>query len=174
MKKLCFVLCAAWLVASCGLIDSEKVRSADFTTTGCASETKSGLYNADSKLILDYTSDGLLVTRKNAEMNCAIKDGGIACDVSIEGHVIKYKVHQKSDLSANCICLVKEMSSIVTGLKFGENYTLYYWCMDERPLVAIDFTYTTGLKMVLDPDLYYAPLVDNGDGTWSPDVTVWR
>ena len=46
--------------------------------------------------------------------------------------------------------------------------------MDERPLVAIDFTYTTGLKMVLDPDLYYAPLVDNGDGTWSPDVTVWR
>ena len=107
-------------------------------------------------------------------MNCAIKDGGIACDVSIEDHVIKYKVHQKSDLSANCICLVKEMSSVVTGLKEDTNYTLYYWCQDEMPLVAIDFTYKKGFRMSLDTDLYEAPLVDNGDGTWSPDVPAWR
>jgi hypothetical protein len=41
------------------------------------------------------------------------------------------------------------------------------------PLVAIDFTYKKGFRMSLDTDLYKAPLVDNGDGTWSPDVPVW-
>ena len=98
-------------------------------------------------------------------MNCAIKDGGIACDVSVEGNIIKYKVHQKSEFFANCICLVKEMSSVVTGLKEGTNYTLYYWCVDEMPLTAIDFTYKKGFRMSLDTDLYKAPLIDNGDGT---------
>jgi hypothetical protein len=161
------------MVVSCGLIDGERLRSVEFTSTGCASETKSGLYDADSKLILDYTSDGVLVTRKNAEMNCAIKIDGIGCDVSVIDHIIKYKVYQKSEMYANCSCLVEEMASTVTGLDFGENYTLYYWCEGELPLVAIDFTYTTGLKMVLDPELYYAPLVDMGDGTWRADVPVW-
>lgn len=174
MKKLCLLLCAAWVVAGCSLIDGDRLHSVELTSTGCASETKAGSSEADSKLILKYTSEGLLVTRNNARMNCAIKDGGIACDVSVEGNVIKYKVHQKSELSANCICLVKEMSSVVTGLKEGTNYTLYYWCQYELPLVAIDFTYKKGFRMSLDTDLYEAPLVDNGDGTWSPDVPAWR
>ncbi len=174
MKKLCLLLCAAWVVAGCSLIDGDRLHSVELTSTGCASETKAGSSEADSKLILEYTSDGLLVTRNNARMNCAIKDGGIACDVSVEDNVIKYKVHQKSELSANCICLVKEMSSVVTGLKEDTNYTLYYWCQDEMPLVAIDFTYKKGFRMSFDTDLYEAPLVDNGDGTWSPDVPAWR
>ena len=173
MKKLCFVLFVAWIIAGCGLIDKDEVHSVDLISTGCASETRAGSSGDESKLILKHTSDGLLVTRKNARMNCAIKDGGIACEVSVSGNIIKYKVRQKSDMSANCICRVEEMSSVVTDLKEGANYTLYYWCQDEIPLVAIDFTYSKGLKMSLDTDLYKAPLVDMGDGTWRPDVPVW-
>ena len=173
MKKMCLLLCAAWVIAGCNLVDGDRLHSVELTSTGCASETKAGSSGADSKLILEYTSEGLLVTRSNAEMNCAIKNGGIACDVSVEDNLIKYKVHQKSELSANCICHVKEMSSVVTGLKDGTNYTLYYWCQDELPLVAIDFTYKKGFRMSLDTDLYKAPLVDMGDGTWRPDVPAW-
>ena len=174
MKKAYLVLGAVLLLVGCSRNEDVLPQSWDFINTGCASATKGGIYGAEPSLKLEYTPDGLLVTRKNAEMNCSIKMGGIGCDASVEGGMILYKTYEKNGPSANCICLVEEMSSTVSGLKEGVDYTLYYWCTSELPLVPIDFTYKEGFVMVIDPDLYAAPLVDNGDGTWSPDVHVWK
>lgn len=174
MKKIGFVLGILLLLTGCDQSEGGLPQSWDFVSTGCASATKAGMYGAESSLILEYTETGLLVTRKNAEMNCSIKKDGIGCDVSVEGGVILYKTYEKDGPTANCICLVEEMSSTVSGLKEGVEYTLYYWCTSELPLVPISFTYGKGFVMVIDPELYAAPLVDNGDGTWSPDVTVWK
>ena len=170
MKRVVFVLCAALFLEGCSWIGDAFPKSLDFVSSGCASETKGGLYDAESELMLKYTPEGLLVSRKNAEMNCAIKDGGIDCKVSVDRSVIKYMVRQKSELSANCTCLVKEMSSTISGLKEGSDYTFYYSCQDEAPLVPIDFTFKKGFVLVIDPELYAAPLVDMGDGTWGYDI----
>ena len=174
MRKICLVLGVVLLLSGCDRSEGGLPQSWDFISTGCASATKAGMYGAEPSLRLEYTETGLLVTRKNAEMNCSIKKDGIGCDASVEGGVILYKTYEKDGPTANCICLVEEMSSTVSGLTEGADYTLYYWCTSELPLVPIDFTYKEGFVMVIDPDLYAAPLVDNGDGTWSPDVHVWK
>ena len=160
-------------VSACGLSDGDRYDGEDFFHTGCASETKAGLNGAASELILEHTPKGLMVTRKNAEMNCAIKLDGIECEANVEGDAIGYYVHPKSEMSANCVCLVKEMLSTVTGLTEGNEYTLYYWCEGEGPLVPISFTYAKGFRMVIDPDLFQAEIVDIGDGTWRPNVPYW-
>ena len=170
MKKFVFVLCAALFLAGCSWVWDGFPESQDFVSSGCASETKAGLYDAESELMLKYTPEGLLVSRKNAEMNCAIKDGGIDCEVSVDRNVIKYIVRQKSELSANCTCLVEEMSSTISGLKEGSDYNFYYSCQGEAPLVPISFTYKKGFVLVVDTELYAAPLVDLGDGTWGYDI----
>ncbi len=174
MKKLYLVLSAVLLLAGCNQNEDGLPQSWDFISTGCASATKAGMYGAEPSLKLEYTPDGLLVTRKNAEMNCSIKYNGIGCDVQVDGDIILYKTYEKAGMTANCMCLVEEMSSTVSGLHEGNDYTFYYWCQSEMPLVPISFTYKEGFVMVIDPDLYAAPLVDNGDGTWSPDVHVWK
>ena len=155
-------------------MDGDTAVSYDFIHSGCAKTTKAGVYDADSELRLTYTPEGLLVTRKNAEVNCIIKNGGVLeCKVSVDAGTIGYQVVLDSDLSANCTCLVEEMSSTVEGLSEGTEYTLYYWCADELPLVPISFTFEKGLDMVVDTDLYTAELVEIEDGVWTANVPYW-
>ena len=169
MKKCHLALLTVLLLAGCSKEDLQLPLTGEIVSTGCASETKAGLFSkGEPRLILEYTPDGLRVTMKNAEMNCSIKNGGISCNVSVEGNVIRYAAYPTDGPTANCICLVEEMSSIVTGLKEGREYTIYYSCV--YALVPIDFTYRKGFRKVIDPDLYRAPLKDIGGGVWVPDI----
>ena len=169
MKKFCLALLAVLSLAGCSKDDLKLPLSGEIVSTGCASETKSGLFSrGEPKLILEYTPVGLRVTMKNAEMNCSIKNGGISCYVSVEGNVIHYSAYETDGPTANCYCQVEEMSSVVAGLKLGGEYTIYYSCV--YALVPIDFTYRKGFRKVIDPDLYRAPLKETGDGVWVPDI----
>ena len=150
MNKITFLLLGLALLAGCS--KSEANRSKDFTHTGCATatrsaETRAGWFGDDPSLLkLKYEDGGLRVTRTNATMNCSIKDGGIVCDVSIKGNVISYFVYEKDGPMANCICPVEEMSSVVTGLQEGKEYTLEYRC---RASATVSFTFKKSLIAVI-------------------------
>ena len=121
MKKLLLILLVLPVWAGCN--KSLLPKTDEFTHTGCATDagTRAGLSQSDvSLLILKYEDGNLRVTRTNATMNCAIKLNGIACDVSVQGNTIRYSVYEKDGPTANCMCRVEEMSSVVTGLKEGK------------------------------------------------------
>lgn len=153
MKQLTFLLIGLTLVAGCSKSDAN--RSKEFTHTGCANdtrtvETRSGLFGDEPSLLkLKYEDGGLRVTRTNATMNCSIKQNGIACDVSVNGDVINYYVYEKDGPVANCICPVEEMSSVVTGLQEGKEYTLEYRC---RASATVSFTFKKSLNKIIDLD----------------------
>lgn len=130
--------------------------SVEFTHTGCATQTKAWWDGgSSSELILEYTPDGLAVTRTNAQMNCSIKNGGISCDVSVSGDGILYRVYETDGPTANCFCLVELMTSTVTGLQEDREYVLYYACgYGGGFFVPINFRYHKGLRMVLDAAQY--------------------
>ena len=103
---------------------------------GCASAagTRAGSDDSDkSLLILKYEDGNLRVTRTNAMLNCVINIGEIICETAVEGDVIHYKVYeyQEDGLSANCMCRVAEMTSVVKGLEEGKEYTFDYYCSHE-------------------------------------------
>ena len=147
--KLSFFLLALALVAGCSKSDVQ--RSKEFAHTGCAYDTRVGGtradndYNEPSLLTLKYESGGLRVTRTNAWMNCSINNNGIACDVSVKGSVISYNVYEKDGPVANCICPVEEMSSLVTDLQEGKEYTLQYCYYS-----PITFTFKKGFHKIID------------------------
>lgn len=151
MKKLTFLLLGLALVAGCS--KTEANRSKEFTHTGCANdtraaETRAGFFEDEPSLLtLKYEDGDLRVTRTNAWMNCSIKMNGIVCDVSVKGSVITYQVNEKDGPVANCICPVKEMSSVVTGLQEGKEYTLNYCYYS-----PITFTFKKGLHKIIDLD----------------------
>lgn len=125
--------------------------SVEFTHTGCASETKSG-DGLKSELILEYTADGLAITRTHALMNCSLKEYGLTCEASVTGNVVHYSVYETAGPIADCICRVEQMSSTVTGLKEDVEYILEYTC--DGTFIPINFRYWKGLRMVLDADMY--------------------
>ena len=126
--------------------------SVEFTHTGCATQTKGWLNDSKSELILEYTAEGLSVTRTNAEMNCSIKDYGISCDVSVSGDGILYRVYETDGPTADCVCLVELMTSTITGLQENKEYVLHYSC--DGSYIPINFRYHKGLRMVLDAAQY--------------------
>ena len=147
--QLPVLLLGLTLVAGCSKSDVQ--RSKDFAHTGCANDTRASGTRADdsydepSLLTLKYENGGLRVTRTNAWMNCSIKNNGIACDVSVKGSVITYNVYEKDGPVANCICPVKEMSSLVTGLQEGKEYTLNYCYYS-----PVTFTFKKGFHKIID------------------------
>lgn len=133
-------------------------RSVEFTHTGCATQTKAWWDGGpSSELILEYTPDGLAVTRTNAQMNCSIKDYGISCEVSISGDEVFYHVYETAGPIANCICPVERMTSTVTGLQENKEYVLHYSC--DGSYIPINFRYHKGLRMVLDAAQYRDPVL---------------
>jgi hypothetical protein len=153
MNKITFLLLGLALLAGCSKSDAN--RSKGFTHTGCATvtrsaETRAGWFGDEPSLLkLKYEDGGLRVTRTNATMNCSINNGGIACDVSVKGNVISYIVYEKDGPMANCICPVEEMSSVVTGLQEGKEYTLEYRC---RASATVSFTFKKSLNKIIDLD----------------------
>ena len=149
MKKLLLLLLVLPVCAGC--TKSEVSRSKEFTHTGCASDaaTRAGSGGSDVSLLsLKYENGDLRVTRTNATMNCAIKNGGIVCDATVKGNVIRYSVYEKDGPTANCICRVEEMSSLVTGLETGKEYTFEYSCGYNYP--SFTFVFKKGLRLIQD------------------------
>ena len=148
MNKMTLLLLGLVLLAGCS--KSNANRSKDFTHTGSAAATRAGWFGDDPSLLkLKYEDGGLRVTRTNATMNCSIKNGGIVCDVSVKGNVISYFVYEKNGVDVNCFCPVEEMSSVVTGLQEGKEYTLEYRCYKSA---TISFTFKKGLNKIIDLD----------------------
>jgi hypothetical protein len=142
MKKVLSILLVLPLIAGCTKYNTT-LRSEDFTHTGCASAagTRAGSDDSEkSLLILKYEDGNLRVTRTNAMLNCVITIGEIICETSVEGNTIHYKVYeyQEDGLSANCMCRVAEMTSVVKGLVEGKEYTFDYYCSHEyEPLTFV-------------------------------------
>ena len=150
MKKISILLAALLLLFGCNKGSDETVVSSDFFNTGCDRETRAGVdQDMESYLVLKYTSDGLEVTRSNALLNCAINNGGITCDVSIEGSVIHYSTYETSGELLKCMCLVRTMSSRIRGLFLGSDYILDYSC-GSGTRQKIPFTYSKDLYKVID------------------------
>ncbi|MBR5073452.1 MAG: hypothetical protein IKX29_07890 [Bacteroidales bacterium] len=155
MKRVFFIILSTCLLWTCSK-ESESVKLVSFSDTGCGSElvepeTRSG-DNAASQLILSYSEEGLVVTRTNAQMNCGIKNGGIACDVSVDGNVIRMHVYEKGE-KMRCMCPVRKMSSTISGLGLGKDYVLEYFCGDAQ-YGPFEFRYDKGFQQMIDIDLY--------------------
>ena len=154
MKKLLLLLLVLPVWAGCN--KSLLPKTDEFTHTGCATDagTRAGTSQSDvSLLTLKYEDGNLRVTRTNATMNCAIKLNGIACDVSVKGNTILYRVYEKDGPTANCMCRVAEMSSVVTGLKEGKEYTSNYSCSSSG-IESFTFVFKKGLHLIRDEETY--------------------
>ena len=151
MKKILLITFALAALAGCSKSDVWKVK--DFTHTGCATETRSGIYNNDPSLLaLKYEDGDLRVTHTNAELNCAIKERGLACNVRIDGNDIYYSVdYEKEGDEANCICPVEKMSSAVPDLEVGKEYTLHYSVL-YLGFKPITFKFRKGFHQIINLD----------------------
>ena len=155
MKRLFLFLLSAVLLMACA--KETTVELVKFSDSGCSKQsltpdTKSA-EAPDSQLILKYTPEGLEVTRTNAVMNCSIGTGGISFDVSCDENVISCHAYETDGPIMKCICPVSNMTSTIAGLRLGREYVLEYSCSDVT-CSPISFTYSKGLNLVLDIDLY--------------------
>ena len=152
MNRIVYLVLALALCAGCS--KSNVSRSKDFTHTGCSAETRSPFFGDEPSLLtLKYENGDLRVIRTNAVMNCVIKERGLTCKAYVDGDAIFYYVDYEiqNDLEANCICPVTEMTSVVSGLQEGEDYTFNY-CGLDRYLKPFTFTFKKGLHRVIDVD----------------------
>ena len=156
MKRLIFtLLLPVVLLCCCDKESSVAVQLSNFTDTGCGREnvTTKSWDDWNPTMTLRDTPDGLVITHYDAVLNCSIVNGGIGCDFSIEGNVVKLRTYEKDGDFLKCICPVDEMSATVTGLSIGTEYVLEYTCGSTK-YVPIDFYYRKGLDIVIDLDLY--------------------
>lgn len=147
MKNYLILLLAAAVLFGCEKGPEQLTYSTVVTNTGCNKATRAET-DEDSNpfLVLKYTSNGLELTRYNALLNCAINNGGIICDVSIEGNVISYHAYEKDGTMLKCMCPVDRMSSVIGGLRLGKEYVLEYKCGEDR--ASIGFVYSNDLNEV--------------------------
>ena len=151
MKRIFLILFSVLLLGACS--KESTVEMVSFTDTGCSRQTKGSDTESDSQLILKYSPEGLVVTRTNAIMNCSIGNGGISCDVSCDGNIISYHAYETDGPILKCICPVSNMTSTIAGLRTGREYVFEYSCSDVT-CSPVSFTYSKGLNLVLDVDLY--------------------
>ena len=160
MKRVIILLSALVALAGCakgGSLDSEEeMLSKEFEHTGCSSETKGFYTNDPSLLKIKYEQGDLRVTLTNAELNCAFKERGLKCNAYIEGNILHYDVVYERDeeLSANCFCLVEQMTSAVTGLEKGKDYILQF-SVPDFVLKPITFTFNEELHKIFDVESLY-------------------
>lgn len=155
MKRFVILLLVLPLWVGCNWKADPWAGNKEFTHTGCAgSPATKGLFGSDSAslLTLKYEDGGLRVTRTNAEMNCSIKLNGMDCQVSVEGNVIHYWVTEADGPTANCICLVEKMSSVVSGLQEGKEYIFDYSCGVGRSYPSFPFVFKKGFNQIIDLD----------------------
>ena len=155
MKKA-IVLLLLILPVLAGCNRSKESRSRDFTHTGCAVETRADATSGavPSLLILKYEDGDLRVIRRNVTLNCSIKERGLACSAFVEGESVVYLVdYAKAGDELRCVCPVKEMTSLVTGLEEGKKYTFDYCGLDQY-LPRISFTFDKDLCLIKEGDIF--------------------
>ena len=156
MKRVLLIIASASMLLSCSK-EPAVVELSGFTDTGCgrgslAALTKSG-EDRPSELVLEYTASGLTVTHHNAVLNCSINNGGIGCDFSVDGNVIRMRTYEKNGEFLKCLCPVDEMKATLSGLVLDTEYVLEYACSSTR-YVPINFRFEKGLKKTIDLDTY--------------------
>ena len=74
----------------------------------------------------------------------------------IEGNILHYDVVYERDeeLSANCFCLVEQMTSAVAGLEKGKDYILQF-SVPDFVLKPITFTFNEELHKIFDVESLY-------------------
>lgn len=150
MKKFLLIMLILPVWAGCSKFHTSHIK--DLTYSGCATSTDtraSGDYDFESILTLKYEDGNLRVTRTNILVNCSFKDYGLACNVSVEGNVIHYTVEAKPSpdgLETNCLCLVETVSSLVTGLETGKEYTFKY--APSQGVDSVTFVFKEGLYLI--------------------------
>ena len=148
MKKLFYLFLLLPVLAGCDRTDAPtNVTNTGFTNTGCNGSGFTKSETNPSLLILKFEGGNLRVTHTTAVLNCSIKNGGIACEVSSEGTTIRYNVYEKDGSTANCCCTVNEITSLVKGLTPGVKYTMKY-CYYE----PFTFVFERGLHLIIDVD----------------------
>ena len=148
MKKVIIpILSALAVLAGCSKSNVEQ--SKDFTHTGCAGTRAAIPDDEPSLLVLQYEDGNLRVTRTNAAVNCSVKDRGLACRVQVDGNVIQYVMdYEKDGLDVKCMCVVKKMTSLVTGLEEGKKYDFKYSGIDLN--AHYSFTFDKDLLQIID------------------------
>lgn len=137
------------LAVLAGCSKSNVDHSKDFTHTGCA-ETRAAIPDDEpSLLVLQYEDGNLRVTRTNATVNCSVKDRGLDCRVQVDGNIIQYVMgYEKDGPDAKCMCAVKKMTSLVTGLEEGKKYDFKYSGIDRN--AHHSFTFNKDLHQIID------------------------
>ena len=149
MKKTFLLLMVLTVLAGCNTLDNPgNLQEGEVVHTGCATATKSALDDDNPPLLtLKYKDGELLVTCTNMYMSCSIKDNGIGCHVSVEGDDIHCSFYEKDGPVANCVCLVKSMSTVISGLEIGKEYNFFYGSYN-----SVKFTFNIGLIQIIDPE----------------------
>ncbi len=137
------------LAVLAGCSKSNVDHSKDFTHTGCA-ETRAAIPDDEpSLLVLQYEDGNLRVTRTNATVNCSVKDRGLDCRVQVDGNIIQYVMgYEKDGPDAKCMCAVKKITSLVTGLEEGKKYDFKYSGIDRN--AHHSFTFNKDLLQIID------------------------
>ena len=152
MKKILLLLLVLPIWAGCTKSDALRIK--DFTHTGCATSTDTRAVEDDetvSLLTLKFEDGDLRVIRTNVLLNCPDKEDGLVCRASIDGDVIHFIVEKKETASGeetDCICRIKEVSSLVTGLETGKEYTFDY--AGSPRIKPFTFVFEKGLFLVKD------------------------
>ena len=150
MKKSILIMLALTVLAGC--TKSNTLRVKDLTYSGCATSTDTRAGEDEeivSLLTLKYEDGNLRVTRTNTLVSCPFNDYGLVCNVSIEGNTIRYGVDAKTapnGLGVDCLCLVEEISSLVTGLEAGKEYTFY--AGNSPRIEPVTFVFEKGLFLI--------------------------
>ena len=160
MKRLLFVILSSCLLWTCSK-EPETIRLVNCTDTGCGREvaTRSS-DDPGSVLLLEYSKEGLVITRTNFNMNCSINNGGVVCELSVNGNVITLDVYEKDrDNPMRCPCPVEKMTQTIAGLSLDTDYILDYRCGGNF-FSPISFRYEKGLSQFFDLYARYVDIFD--------------
>ena len=159
MKRILLVILSACLLWTCSK-EPGTVSLVKCSDTGCGKEvaTRSG-DDSGSVLLLEYSDEGLVITRTNAQMNCSVKNGGVVCDLSVKGNVITLDVYEKDRNLLRCLCPVEKMTQTIAGLSLDTDYILDYRCGGNF-YSPISFRYGKGLSQFFDLNVGYVDIFD--------------
>ena len=150
MKKYLLILLVLTVWAGCSKSNTLRIKDLTYTGCGTSTDTRAGSdSDIESTLTLKYEDGNLRVIRTNTLVNCSFQDHGLVCNVSIEGNSSRYTVEAKPSpdgLETNCLCLVEEISSLVTGLETGKEYTFY--AGNSPRIEPVTFVFEKGLFLV--------------------------
>ena len=118
--------------------------------TGCnagATRSHAGGEEHPEYIYLKYSLSGLVLIHEWGDYNCAIKNCELQRKLEINESDIT--LHFWTEISANCVCPVKKVQTLIEGLHTGKEYTLHF-----NGLNPIQFKYSTNLNLKLKAEDY--------------------